>query len=123
MSRTHAQFTVGVDRRTMARIERIRACTGMSRNKVINEALMDGMGGLDALETEYMEPIKQFSRLAVVPGIAPGGAVFGTWEDLALWYGKEFAGFTYPPSVDVLWEMIHADVVLTADNYRAWLLR
>lgn len=91
------QTGLNVAARTMARCDRLRACTGegslgRSRNKVIEDALLSG--GLDALELAYGARIRRFNALARRAGQG--------WEEYATAYAETYSRQTYPPSVDEL---------------------
>lgn len=86
------QFGVGVDEATFARVERLRACMGESRSRVIDMALT--RGGLDSLEKQYARRTETFNMLARRAG--------QTWEEFALAYGREYSHQTYPPTVEKL---------------------
>lgn len=91
------QTGLNVAARTMARCDRLRACTGegslgRSRNKVIEDALLSG--GLDGLETIYAARVRRFNALARRAGQG--------WEEYAAAYAETYSRQTYPPSVDEL---------------------
>jgi hypothetical protein len=91
------QTGIGLAASTMARLDRLRACTGdgalgRSRSKVVEDALLSG--GLDGLETVYAARVRRFNALARRAGQSP--------EEYALNYGETYSTRTYPPSVDAL---------------------
>lgn len=83
---------VGVDRDTLARLDRLRACLGESRAKIINRALIGQ--GIAGLEREYRSEIVRFHALANLHGL--------TWQAYAQNYAQVNARQTYPPTLDQL---------------------
>lgn len=90
------QTGIGIDRDTMARCDRLRACFGRSRSYVIEQALAGR--GLDALEYEMRAEVQLFNALAQDAGCAD-------WREYARRYVDTFGAKTYPPNVKDLAEM------------------
>lgn len=86
------QFTLVVDAETLARMDRLRTCLGVSRSRVAELALTGQ--GIERMEVEQQELIKKFNRLADGQG--------KTWQEYAAWYAEKFARLTYPPNLDAL---------------------
>lgn len=84
------QTGAGLPEETMRRLDRLRACTGESRGKVMNHALTHP-GGLDGLEAEYAVEIEAFGKLAK--------SARRTWQEYARWYAETFSHRTRPPRV------------------------
>src|ERR1051325_8818754 len=103
------QFGVGVDTDVFVRLERLRACLGESRSRVVEIALTGG--GLGKLEREHAADVDMFDKLAVRLG--------KTWQEYAQEYGQRWAKQTYPPKVSELIEIegasTNAELAVTFD--------
>ena len=86
------QLGLGLPPRTLARLDRLRACTGLTRGDVV-EAALSGYG-LDELESVHHELLVRFGALAKRAG--------QNWETYAHEYARTWASKTYPPTVEVL---------------------
>lgn len=73
----------------LARLDRLRACTGESRSRVVEAVLTRTT--LDRAEKEYAAHIEDFGRLAAAAGV--------DWIAYAQAYATAFARQTYPPTV------------------------
>lgn len=80
---------VGVNEHVLARLDRLRACLGESRSRVLERALV--AGGLPGLEREFSSEVARFSALAEQIGVS--------WEEFAQAYSVIYARQTYPPKV------------------------
>lgn len=86
------QLGLGLPPRTLARLDRLRACTGLTRGDVVDAAL--NAGGLLELETAHRQLLARFGKLADRAG--------QNWVDYAHDYARTWASKTYPPTVDEL---------------------
>jgi len=86
------QLGLGLPPYTLARLDRLRACTGLTRGDVVDAAL--NAGGLAELELTHVALIKRFNMLAQRAG--------QDWETYAHEYAKAWASKTYPPTVEAL---------------------
>lgn len=82
--------SVGVSRETLDRIDRLRLIQGRSRSRVIEEALLHG--GLSAQEGKVRAAMRTVDALAAVR--------HQSWQELVRAYAAEYAGKTYPPTVE-----------------------
>jgi hypothetical protein len=92
------QLGLGLSADTMARLDRLRACTGLTRGDVI-EAALTGQG-IRALERSCEEAgyLDRFQRLAVDAGM--------TWQEYARDYAARWSRKTYPPALGELEKML-----------------
>lgn len=92
------QLGLGLSAETLARLDRLRACTGSTRGEVI-EAALTGQG-IFALERACREngSIGRFASLAERAGM--------TWREYAKDYAARWSRKTYPPTVDELEKML-----------------
>ena len=79
-------------RSLLARLDRLRACTGESRSRVVESVLAETT--LDAAEKVYAGHIREFGRLAETAGT--------DWITYTQAYATAFARQTYPPTVFTL---------------------
>lgn len=86
------QLGLGLPPTTLARLDRLRACTGLTRGDVVDAALC--AGGLAEIEAAHDHLIKRFNALAKQAGQG--------WEEYAHEYAKTWASKTYPPTVGAL---------------------
>ena len=86
------QLGLGLPPRTLARLDRLRACTGLTRGDVVDAAL--NAGGLLELEEAHAALIHRFGKLATLAG--------KDWETYAHDYARLWASKTYPPTVEAL---------------------
>lgn len=89
------QLGLGLPPRTLARLDRLRACTGLTRGDVVDAAL--NAGGLAELEMAHTGLIDRFGVLAKRAG--------QDWEQYAHEYARTWASKTYPPTVEALERM------------------
>jgi hypothetical protein len=89
------QLGLGLPPRTLARLDRLRACTGLTRGDVVDAAL--NAGGLVEIEEAHAELIERFAALAERAGQG--------WEDYAHDYARKWSSKTYPPTVSALEEL------------------
>lgn len=87
---THCNLMM--NRALLARLDRLRACTGESRSRVVEMVLTETT--LDVAEKVYGPHIREFGRLAEAAGV--------DWIVYAQAYATAFARQTYPPTVTVL---------------------
>lgn len=73
----------------LARLDRLRACTGESRSRVVEMVLTQTT--LDVAEKQYAAHVREFGRLAAAAGV--------DWVTYAQAYATTFARQTYPPTV------------------------
>lgn len=92
------QLGLGLSAETLARLDRLRACTGLTRGEVI-EAALTGQG-IFALECVCREngTLERFQRLAGLAGM--------TWREYARDYAARWSRKTYPPAVGELEKML-----------------
>jgi hypothetical protein len=92
------QLGLGLSAETLARLDRLRACTGLTRGEVI-EAALTGQG-IAALEHSCEEAgyLDRFQRLADDIGM--------TWQEYARDYASRWSRKTYPPAVTELEKML-----------------
>lgn len=102
------QLGLGLPPHTLARLDRLRACTGLTRGDVVDAAL--NAGGLAELENTHASLIRRFNALAARAG--------QDWETYAHEYAKAWASKTYPPTVEALEEVANAKVEALKDPVR-----
>lgn len=88
------QLGLGLPPETLARTDRLRACTGLTRGQVIEMALVGG--GLSLLELNQASNVARFDALAARAGMS--------WQDYAREYAAQYSTKTYPPTVGMLEE-------------------
>jgi len=86
------QLGLGLPPETLARTDRLRACTGLTRGQVIERALVGG--GLHALERGLQGQLVRFDALAERAGMS--------WQEYARDYATRYSSKTYPPTVETL---------------------
>lgn len=77
-----------VEPHLLARLDRLRACMGDSRSRVMEIVMTQGP--IDKIEAQYGEAIKTFNLLAERAGVP--------WWTYTLAYAVAFARQTYPPT-------------------------
>lgn len=82
---------LGVEVSLLARLDRLRACLGISRATVAEMAMVHS---LNKLERKHADKIERFDALAQRAGMS--------WLDYAAWYANEYKNKTYPPGVERL---------------------
>lgn len=92
------QLGLGLPAETLARLDRLRACTGLTRGEVIETALTGQ--GIAALERACEENglLSRFGALADGAGM--------TWQEYARDYASRWSRKTYPPAVAELEQML-----------------
>jgi hypothetical protein len=88
MASNIVQTGIGLERSTLLRCDRLRACYGRSRSWVIERGLQVGLAKLEA---EKADEVQLFSRLAERHGM--------TWQQYVAWYVGEYGLKTFPPTV------------------------
>lgn len=81
----------------LARLDRLRACDGVARAQVLEEACLLG---LPAMEAQRQDRVRRFELLARRAGMG--------WEDYARAYAAEYSARTYPPAIEEL-ELLERD--------------
>jgi len=92
------QLGLGLSAETLARLDRLRACTGLTRGDVI-EAALTGRG-IQAIEfsCNLDGSMGRFQALADGAGM--------TWQEYARDYAARWSRKTYPPAVGELEKML-----------------
>lgn len=88
----NVQLGLGLPAGILARLDRLRACLGVPRGRVVELALTGQ--GLDGLEADHLADVRRFDTLAERAGMS--------WEDYAKDYAERYSRRTYPPTVEEL---------------------
>lgn len=85
------QLGIGLDEELLARLDRLRACLGVSRSKVAELALHQSIARLERREEEGLRRFEVIARNAGM-----------NWMEYAQDYAERYSRKTYPPTLEEL---------------------